>query len=49
MSLTEYAAADMEWWHRLAAAWSAWQDGRAATQAVRDWQRQTIAERRGMG
>lgn len=48
MSLREYAETDMQWWHALAAAWSAWQDGRAQARAVRAWQAETVAAlRRG--
>lgn len=47
MTLAEFAACDMEWWHRLASAHSAWVEGRNAAQGVRQWQRDTVDAMRG--
>lgn len=47
MPLADYARCDMEWWHRLAAAWSAYVDGRDQARGVKQWQAETVARMRG--
>jgi hypothetical protein len=45
-SLAEWADTDMAWWHELAAAKAAWQEGRETTAATRQAIQQATAHMR---